>query len=138
MGGMVTGEHKDSGKIPICFNPFTSKLESQNPTPICPHKPSPCGTPGMLKFFFFTNLGNYHSGHGAQNRDRDPGRCAVTARVADAPLCFVLLKPDLPTNSSLTSFKHAIFGGNNACPLVYCIAPGIPTFLWNVLECWLV
>lgn len=45
--------------------------------------PAPCDTPGMLKgFFFFTNLGNYRSGHGAKNRARDPGRCTVTASVA--------------------------------------------------------
>lgn len=77
-------------------------------------------------FFFFTNLSNYRSGHGAQNRDRDPGRCTVTARVAEAALCFVLPKPNLPTNSSLTSLQQPIFGGCNACRLVYCVASGIP------------
>lgn len=90
----------------------------------CPHKSSLCDTPGMLKLFFFTNLSNYHSSHGAQNRDRDPGRCAVTAHVADAALCFVLPK-NLPSNSSLTSLKQTIFGGYIACPLVNCILLGI-------------
>lgn len=83
----------------------------------------------MLKLFFFSffaNLGNYRSGHGAQNRDRDPGRCTVTARVAEAALRFVQPKPNLPTNSSLTSLQQHIFGGYNACQLVYCVASGTP------------
>lgn len=111
----------------MCFNPFTSTLESQNPTHILPTQTQPLWHSWNAEAFFFTNLGNYHSGHGAQNKDRDPGRYAVTAHVADASLCFVLPKPDLPTNSSLTSLKHTIFGGYNACPLVYCIALGIPS-----------
>lgn len=85
-------------------------------------------------FPFFTNLGNYRSGHGAQNRDRDPGRCTVTASAAEAVLCFVLPKPNLPTNSSPTSARRPIFGGYNACQLVHCVASGtadIP-MCWNV------
>lgn len=141
------------GGVPMCFNPFTSTLKSQNPTHILPTQTlPPWHSWNAEAFFFFANLGNYHSGHGAQNRDRDPGRCTVTARVADAPLCFVLPKPDLPTNSSLTSLKHTIFDGYNACPLVYCVTPGIPSipmhcvgmlgrimahhwlcFVWNIL-----
>lgn len=99
--------------------------------------PAPFDTPGMLKFFFFiTNLGNYHSGHGAKNRDRDPGRYAVTARVAEAVLCFVLLKPELPTNSSLTSLQQPIFGDYNACQLVYCVPSGLPNIPMSVVKCW--
>lgn len=50
----------------------------------------------------------------------------MTARVAEAALCFVLPKPNLPTNSSLTSPQQHIFGGYNAGLLVHCVASGIP------------
>ncbi|CAB1446225.1 unnamed protein product [Pleuronectes platessa] len=100
------------------------------------------GVMGMRRFFsFFTNFGNYRSGHGAQNRHRDPGRGTVTARVAEAALCFVLLKPDLPTNSSLTSPQQPIFGDYNGCRLVYCVAAGIPSIPMECgvpSKCWLV
>lgn len=45
----------------------------------------------------------------------------------------MLPKPDLPTNSSLTSLRQPISSGYNACQLVYCVASGIPNI---PMECW--
>lgn len=135
MGGTVTGEHKEKGKFLNAQSPSHPPWNQRLQLTFCPHKPSLCDTPGMLKpfsfFFFFTKLGNYRSGHGAQSRDRDPGRYDVTAPVSETALCIVLLKPDLPTNSSLTSLQHPVFGAYNAGRLVYCVASMIPNIpMW--------
>lgn len=119
-GRTVTGEHKKRGKflnaLILSHPPWNRGIQLT----FCPHQTQPLWHSWNAEAFF-TNLGNYHSGHGAQNRDRDPGWCTVTAHVAEAVFRFVQLKLDLPTNSSLTSLRQPIFGCDNGGWLVYCV-----------------